>query len=149
MVRFGQPSFYYYCISKTCFCTCFQMLNSLRAGRISYCFKTSKLQHAYQLKRFPDDYLIMSRDLTTSRIETNVFLFPQKPKIYGTGWPKSKSVISNGCTSKTVLFWPYVGKAKMCFRCGSFFQFSKICLHFSALCLQFFKKDYRILALPT
>ena len=28
----------------------------------------------------------------------------------------------------------------MCLRGGGFFQFSKICLHFSAVCLQFFKK---------
>ena len=28
----------------------------------------------------------------------------------------------------------------MCLRGGSFFQFSKICLHFSAVCLQFFNK---------
>ena len=38
-------------------------------------------------------------------------------------------------------------------RGGSFFQFSKICLHFSAVCLQFFKKKLpplkHILALPT
>ena len=27
---------------------------------------------------------------------------------------------------------------------GSFFQFSKICLHFSAVCLQFLKKNYRL-----
>ena len=33
----------------------------------------------------------------------------------------------------------YVGKAKMRLRGGSFFKFSKICLHFSAVCLQFFK----------
>ena len=38
-----------------------------------------------------------------------------------TGWPKSKSVISNGCASKAMHFWPYVGKAKMCLRGGSFF----------------------------
>ena len=40
----------------------------------------------------------------------------------------------------------------MCLRGGSFFQFSKICLHFSAVCLQFFKKKppplKHILALP-
>ena len=31
-------------------------------------------------------------------------------------------VISNGCNSKTVHIWPYVGKAKMCLRGGSFYQ---------------------------
>jgi len=36
--------------------------------------------------------------------------------------------------------WPHIGKAKMGLGGGSFFQFSKICLHFSAVCLQFFKK---------
>ena len=56
------------------------MLNSLRAGRISYCFKTSKLQHAYQLKRLPDDYLIMSRVLTTSKIERKRFFFSAEAK---------------------------------------------------------------------
>ena len=58
-----------------------------------------------------------------------------------------------GYNSETKLFWPHVGKAKMRLKCGSFFfQFSKICLHFSAVCLQFFKKLpplKRILALPT
>ena len=38
-------------------------------------------------------------------------------------------------------------------RGGSFFQLLKICLHFSAVCLQFFKKKLpplkRILALPS
>ena len=38
-----------------------------------------------------------------------------------TGWPKSKSVISNGYASKTMQFWLYVGKAKMCFKGSSFF----------------------------
>ena len=37
---------------------------------------------------------------------------------------------------------PHIGKAKMSLGGGSFFQFSKICLHFSAVCLQFFKKNY-------
>ena len=41
----------------------------------------------------------------------------------------------------------------MCLRGGRFFLFSKICLHFSAVCLQFSKKKLpplkRILALPT
>ena len=37
--------------------------------------------------------------------------------------------------------WPHFGKAKMGLGGGSFFQFSKICLHFSAVCLQFFKKS--------
>ena len=55
-----------------------------------------------------------------------------------TGWPKSKLFISNGCNSETKHFWPYVGKAKTLLRGGSFFQFLKICLHFSAVCLQFF-----------
>ena len=34
----------------------------------------------------------------------------------------------------------YVGKAKMGLRGGSCFRFLKICLNFSAVCLQFFKK---------
>ena len=51
-----------------------------------------------------------------------------------TGWPKSKVATSNGCNSKSMHFWPYVGKAKMGLRSGSFFQFSKICLNFSAVC---------------
>ena len=38
-----------------------------------------------------------------------------------TGWPKSKSVISNGYPSKIMHFWPYVGKAKMRLRGSSFF----------------------------
>ena len=47
----------------------------------------------------------------------------------------------NGCRAETVHFWTYVDKAKMCLRGGRFFQFTKICLHFSAVCLQFFKKS--------
>ena len=47
----------------------------------------------------------------------------------------------NGCSTETVHFRTYVGKAKMHLRGGSFFQFSKICLHFSAVCLQFFQKN--------
>ena len=49
--------------------------------------------------------------------------------------------ILNGCSSVMVNIWHNVGKAKMCLRGGRFFQFSKICLHFSAVCLQFFKKS--------
>ena len=44
----------------------------------------------------------------------------------------------NICNSETAHIWPHVGKAKMCLSDGRFFQFSKICLHFSAVCLQFF-----------
>ena len=57
-----------------------------------------------------------------------------------TGCSVWKMDISNGCSTETVHIWPHVGKAKMCLRGGSFFRFSKICLHFSAVCLQFFKK---------
>ena len=32
--------------------------------------------------------------------------------------------ISNGCSTNMVCIWPYVGKAKMCFRSGSFFNVS-------------------------
>ena len=60
--------------------------------------------------------------------------------VNNTGWPKSKFLILNGCNSETKHFWPCFVKAKMRLRGGSFFQFSKICLHFSAVCLQFFKK---------
>ena len=63
-----------------------------------------------------------------------------------------KMEISNGFNFKTIIIWHYVGKVKMCFRVGSFFQFSKICLQFWAVCLQFFKKlpaFKHILALPT
>ena len=75
-------------------------------------------------------------------------------KLATTGWPKSKFPISNDCTSVCVHFWPHVGKAKMCLRGGSLFQFSKICLHFfsclftiqlfvynSAVCLHFSAKS--------
>ena len=61
-----------------------------------------------------------------------------------TGWPKSKFTFSICSISETKHFWPHVGKAKMCLRGGGFFQFSKICLHFSAVCLQFFKKNCHI-----
>ena len=30
-----------------------------------------------------------------------------------TGWPKSKSAISNGCSYENKNFWPRVGKPKM------------------------------------
>ena len=62
-----------------------------------------------------------------------------------TGWPKSKFSFSNGYNSETKLFWPHVGKAKMCLRDRSLFTSS-------AICLQFFKKSLpppeHILALP-
>ena len=41
----------------------------------------------------------------------------------------------NGYNSITVHLWPLVGKTKMCLRTIQFFQFSKICLQFSAVCL--------------
>ena len=41
-----------------------------------------------------------------------------------TGWPKSKSGISNGCSSKTMNMWPHVDKAKIDLRSGSFFPVS-------------------------
>ena len=37
-----------------------------------------------------------------------------------TGWPKSKSVISNGSESETKHFWPHVCKVKIGLRGGSF-----------------------------
>ena len=46
----------------------------------------------------------------------------------------------NGCSSETVHFRPNVFKAKMRLRGAKIFQFSKICLHFLAVYLQFFKK---------
>ena len=43
---------------------------------------------------------------------------------YDTGWPKSKSVISNGSESELKHVWPHVGKAKIGLRGGSFFPVS-------------------------
>ena len=45
-----------------------------------------------------------------------------------------KIAISNGCRTKKVHFWPYVGKGKMCLRSSNL----KIFLHFPAVCLHFF-----------
>ena len=45
----------------------------------------------------------------------------------------------NGCWTELKHFWPNVGKAKIRLRGGRSFQFLKNCLHFSAVCLQFFK----------
>ena len=59
----------------------------------------------------------------------------------GTGCFIWKVEISNGCSCVRVHIWRHVGKANMCLRGGRFFQFSKICLHFLAVCLQFFKKS--------
>ena len=44
----------------------------------------------------------------------------------------------NGCRTEMMYFWPYVGKAKMISRGGRCFQFSKIRLQVSAVCLQIF-----------
>ena len=65
--------------------------------------------------------------------------FPQKALVNYTvrKIPKGK-----GCSSKTVHFWPYVGKAKMCLRGGRLFQFYEIYLHFSDVCLQFLRINY-------
>ena len=50
-----------------------------------------------------------------------------------------------GCITEMVhILLPHVGKAKMCLRGRVFFLISKIYLHFSAVCLQFFKINYRI-----
>ena len=43
---------------------------------------------------------------------------------FHTGWPKSKSGISNGSESVTKHSWPHVGKAKIGLRGGSFFSVS-------------------------
>ena len=80
------------------------------------------------------------RKVIVSTLQKCVNLYDFFRRLWNTGWPKSKLLISNGCTSKIMHFWPYVVKAKMCLRGSSFFQFSEICLHFSAVCLQFFKK---------
>ena len=53
-------------------------------------------------------------------------------------WKLSKG---NGYWTKTVHFWPYVGKAKMCLRVGIFLWLLEFSLQFSAFCLQFFKKS--------
>ena len=39
-----------------------------------------------------------------------------------TGWPKSKLPFSKSYNSEYKHFWPYVGKAKMRLRGGSFFE---------------------------
>ena len=65
-----------------------------------------------------------------------------------TGWPKSKFPFSNGYNSENKLFWPHVDKAKMHLRGGRIFQFSKFCLHFLAVCSQFFKKNKKKKNLP-
>ena len=59
------------------------------------------------------------------------------------GWFIWKKIKVMSCNFLSIHIWPYVSKAKMCLRVGILFQFSKICLHFSAVCLQ------HILALPT
>ena len=65
-----------------------------------------------------------------------------------------KFLISNGCNSETNHLWPYVGKAKMRLRGGSFFfNFQKIVYIFQLFVYNFSKKKLRplkhILALPT
>ena len=70
-----------------------------------------------------------------------------------TGWPKSKFATSNGYNSRNMHFWPYVGKAKMCFEGLSLFWFFS-CLFtiFSCLFTIFQNKlrpFKRTLALPT
>ena len=57
-------------------------------------------------------------------------------------WKKSKR---NGCRSETVHILPCVSKAKMRLRGSTFFQLSKIWLHISAVCLQFFKINFLLL----
>ena len=42
----------------------------------------------------------------------------------GTGWPKSKFLISNGSTAEIDHIWDYVGKVKIGLRGGSFFLVS-------------------------
>ena len=72
---------------------------------------------------------------------------------YDTGWPKSKLPFSKGYNSKTMRFWPYVGKAKMRLRGGSFFF--ENCKQTAEKCKQIFENWKKlpplkhILALPT
>ena len=42
---------------------------------------------------------------------------------------------------QSINIWPHVDKTKKYLRGGKFSLFSKICLHFSAVCLQFLKKN--------
>ena len=54
-------------------------------------------------------------------------------------FPFEKLTKISGCSSEMVHICPYVSKTKMSLRDNKYFQFSKVCLHFSAVCLQFVK----------
>ena len=60
------------------------------------------------------------------------------PMIQGVPFEKSQEEMA--VALKQCIFEPMLVKPKMRLKSGSFYQFSKICLHFSAVCLQFFKK---------
>ena len=49
--------------------------------------------------------------------------------------------MSRAVTSKVCIFDPTLVKPKWVWDAVVFFNFQKFCLHFSAVCLQFFKKN--------
>ena len=94
-------------------------------------------RHFCQISKCEKEFVTRFHEIYGQRLWRKILNF----HIVRTGCFIWKVEISNGCSSVMVHIWPNVGKAKMCLRGGRFFQFSKICLHFSAVCLQFFKKS--------